>query len=370
MSVNVRPYRRGGWEVDVRVLLPDGRRRRERRRAPVSSKTAALRWGQARERELLIHRPAVPTTPRKEVPTLQVFAERFLDGYARANRQKPSTIVTKESLLRVHLAPLLGAKRLNAVTNEDVQRLKGALRNRAPKTVNNVLSVLSVLLKTAVEWEVIDRMPCTIRLVKVSQSSAAFHDFDTYDRLVEAARVTGPNAYFVVLLGGEAGLRRGEMMALEWTDIDLAKRQLCVQRSYWEGHVTTPKGGRSSYIPLTVRLAKALREHRHLRSPLVLCKEDGEVLKRKALRSCVRRAARRGHVENDGVHVLRHTFCSHLAMRGAPARAIQELAGHANLSTTQRYMHLSPAAIEGAIRLLDQPSPDLGRGDIVETANE
>ena len=104
-------------------------------------------------------------------------------------------------------------------------------------------------------------------------------------------------------------------------------------------------------------------------SPLVLCNEEGEVLKRKALRSCVRRAARRGHVENDGVHVLRHTLCSHLAMRGAPARAIQELAGHANLSTTQRYMHLSPAALEGAIRLLDQPSPDLRRGDIVDTAN-
>ena len=54
MSVTIRPYRRGGWEVDVRVVLPDGRRRRERKRAPVSSKTAALRWGQARERELLI----------------------------------------------------------------------------------------------------------------------------------------------------------------------------------------------------------------------------------------------------------------------------------------------------------------------------
>ena len=54
-------------------------------------------------------------------------------------------------------------------------------------------------------------------------------------------------------------------------------------------------------------------------------------------------------------------------MKGAPARAIQELAGHVNLSTTQRYMHLSPAAIEGAIRLLDQPRPVWGRGEIVET---
>jgi integrase-like protein len=49
----------------------------------------------------------------------------------------------------------------------------------------------------------------------------------------------------------------------------------------------------------------------------------------------------------------RHTFCSHLAMRGAPARAIQELAGHQDLGTTQRYMHLSPAALDAAIRLLE-----------------
>ena len=47
-------------------------------------------------------------------------------------------------------------------------------------------------------------------------------------------------------------------------------------------------------------------------------------------------------------------FCSHLAMRGAPAKVIQELAGHQNLSTTQRYMHFSAQAIEGAIRHLDR----------------
>lgn len=47
------------------------------------------------------------------------------------------------------------------------------------------------------------------------------------------------------------------------------------------------------------------------------------------------------------------TFCSHLAMRGAPARAIQELAGHKDLATMQRYMHLRPAALDAAIRLLD-----------------
>jgi site-specific recombinase XerD len=77
----------------------------------------------------------------------------------------------------------------------------------------------------------------------------------------------------------------------------------------------------------------------------------------------VRRAARRAHLNVAGVHRLRHTFCSHLAMRGAPTRAIQELAGHAELGTTQRYMHLSPAALDSAIRLLDAKN----FADIVET---
>ena len=55
-------------------------------------------------------------------------------------------------------------------------------------------------------------------------------------------------------------------------------------------------------------------------------------------------------------------------MRGAPARAIQELAGHKDLSTTQRYMHLSPAALDSAIRLLETPAALPTRGNIVATA--
>jgi site-specific recombinase XerD len=75
-------------------------------------------------------------------------------------------------------------------------------------------------------------------------------------------------------------------------------------------------------------------------------------------------AARAAKLRHRGIHTLRHSFCSHLAMRGAPARAIQELAGHADLRTTQRYMHLSPAALESAIRLLDAGN----FGDMLETA--
>ena len=369
MSVKVRPYKRGGWEVDITLRLPDGSRHRERSRAPISSKSAAQRWGAEREREWFnqLTRPQPEPKSEKEVPTLAEFGPRFVNGHARANRQKPSGIAAKETILNIHLVALLGTKRLDAITTEEVQRVKHRLRDRAPKTVNNVLTVLNMLLKKAVEWDVIERMPCAVKLLPVPKPSMGFYDFEEYEQLVDAAAAE-PNALLIVLLGGEAGLRCGEMMALEWHDVDLAKRQICAQRSEWKGHVTSPKGGRLRYVPMTVRLATALREHRHLRSTRVLCRNSA-TLSADVVKHYVERAARRARLSESGVHRLRHTFCSHLAMGGAPARAIQELAGHKDLITTQRYMHLSPAALEGAIRLLESTGVHRHRGDILETAD-
>jgi integrase len=329
--------------------------------------SAAQRWGEDRERHLLQH--GLPQT-KKEVPTLNEFAPRFVDGHTRANRHKPSGIAATESILRWHLLPALGTKRLDAITNEQVQKLKLALAHRSPKTVNNVLTLLSTLLKKAVEWAELDRLPCTIKLLPSPKKTMGFHDKDEYERLLVVAQRRSPEAYLMVLLGGEAGLRLGEIVALEWVDVDLQARRLIVQRSDWCGHVTVPKGGRSRRLPMTQRLTNALKAARHLRSPRVLCLPDGTPITRDRVIKAIRGAQRVAGVPVAGVHVLRHTFCSHLAMRGAPARAIQELAGHADLSTTQRYMHLSPAATEDAIRLLELPFVTPMRGNIGATANE
>ena len=71
----------------------------------------------------------------------------------------------------------------------------------------------------------------------------SFYDFDEYERLVATATAIDHRTYLLVRLSGEAGLRSGEMVALEWTDVDLIKRLLCVQRNAWEGQVASPKGG-------------------------------------------------------------------------------------------------------------------------------
>jgi integrase len=209
-----------------------------------------------------------------------------------------------------------------------------------------------------------------IKLLPNPKKTMEFHDFDQYERLLTVARKRGVDAYLMVLAAGGAGLRLGEIVALEWRDIDLAARRLTVERSDWLGHVTVPKGGRSRQLPLTQRLTAALKTVRHLRCERVLCLPDGSPVTRDRVIKAVRGAQRIAGIA-QGVHILRHTFCSHLAMKGAPARAIQELAGHADLTTTQRYMHLSPAAMEDAIRLLDGRQSGLESvenfGDILDT---
>lgn len=147
------------------------------------------------------------------------------------------------------------------------------------------------------------------------------HDFEQYERLLTVARRRGTEAYLMVLLGGDAGLRLGEILALEWRDVELTARRLTVQRSDWQGHVTVPKGGRSRQLPMTQRLTAALKAFRHLRSDRVLCLPDGSSMTRDRVIKAVRGAQRLAGID-QGVHILRHTFCSHLAMKGAPARAI------------------------------------------------
>ena len=88
----------------------------------------------------------------------------------------------------------------------------------------------------------------------------------------------------------------------------------------------------------------------------MLCQDNGTPLTRPFVQARMKRASRRARLPHDGLHILRHSFCSHLAMRGAPARAIQELAGHKALTMTQRYVHLTPAALDATIRLLEQPN--------------
>ena len=261
----------------------------------------------------------------------------------------------------------LRSRALDTITHEDVQAMKGELRKpkdgkqRAPKTVNCILTVLKTMLRRAEKWGVIAKA-LDIELLKEVTPVVDFYDGEQYEVLVKGAQQEGPEPYLLVLLGGEAGLRLGEIIALEWADVDFKRSLLTIRHTVWRGQVCAPKGGKIAQVNMTERLAAALKAHRHLRGPRVLYRPDGRAPSVKVMKLWMGAAQRAAAMEETRkIHILRHTFCSRLAMLGATPKAIQELARHQSLTMTLRYMHLSPAARQNAIALLEPKKPGEGQ---------
>jgi integrase len=122
------------------------------------------------------------------------------------------------------------------------------------------------------------------------------------------------------------------------------------------GIIGTPKSGKAREVPLSDEALTTLKRHRHLRGPLVFCDLSGRMLRVPNTRYGMERACRMAVLRQAGWHMLRHTFASHLAMRGVPAKVIQELPGHATIQMTMRYAHLSPGVSRDAVKLLDAPT--------------
>jgi site-specific recombinase XerD len=107
-------------------------------------------------------------------------------------------------------------------------------------------------------------------------------------------------------------------------------------------------------VDLGREIITALKSHRHLRGELVFCTDAGRMLTANECKHPLWRALKRASLRQIGWHVLRHTFASHLVMRGATLKAVQELLGHADIRMTMRYAHLSASARREAVELLDR----------------
>src|SRR5262249_22238884 len=136
-------------------------------------------------------------------------------------------------------------------------------------------------------------------------------------------------------------------------------------QSIVRGRVGTPKSGRPREIPLGEDVLAALKAHRHLRGELVFCDYGGRVLGKEECKHPLWRACRRAGLRRIGWHTLRHTFASHLAMRGAPLKAGQCPLRHASTPILVPFPQLAPEGARAAVRLLDER-----RGSSVAAAAE
>ncbi|MCG8423956.1 MAG: site-specific integrase [Proteobacteria bacterium] len=365
--MSARRYKNSWW-CDFRF---EGER--YRRKSPVNSRRGAEKY----ERELIRKlraglpidqsdetardKPARPTQPAKhsippdgkEVPTFAAFAQEFMNTYAKANN-KLSEQLAKQSHLTCHLLPAFGTLQLSQIDTRQVETFKAALLDgkRSRKRVNNILATLGTILRYAVEIDLLIKPP-KIKLLKTEDKQVRFLDFSPYETLIRSAEHE-PLWHAAILLGGDAGLRLGEIRALKATHWNRKQERITVERSLSCGVETSTKGWKRRTIPLTRRLQAALEALATMGHAYLVSRHKSEPLTMETTRWHLPKLCRKAGVEPIGWHALRHTFCSHLAMMGVPARTIQELAGHADLTTTLKYMHLVPGETDRAIGLLDQ----------------
>lgn len=360
MTTVVRQYKdTTAWEYDIRLDLPDGREIRERRRSKLPSKSGTQRWAEARARELYEFATTPEVVEQRKVVTLSAFLPKYL-AHCSALRQKSSTISNKGYFLRKWVEPRFGSLSLDKISNAKVAELKAALSVVGWSCGNNVLRALTNLLRVAIEFGELEAMPCIVKTFRRDSKEREYYSFAAYEALLATAN---REQTILILLGAEAGLRAGEISALEWLDIDFDRGVLTIARAIWHGEIGLPKSNKSRSVPMSKRLMLALKAYRHLRGPRVLYQPNGLTPRRIDLAAWLREAeAAAGLPVTGHVHSLRHTFCSHLALAGVDVRTVMALAGHASIVTTQRYMHLAPDSTENAVKMLERR-----RGEMLET---
>jgi integrase len=158
----------------------------------------------------------------------------------------------------------------------------------------------------------------------------------------------------MIRVAAYAGLRRGELVALRWRDVDFAGSALTVARAMSAGVESTTKSGRVRRVPLADQAAAALdrvsrRDNFTSPDDFVFCNAFGRSLDGSALRRRYRRAQVAAGVRPLRFHDLRHTFGSLLAAKGVDVVTIQKAMGHSALATTSRYLHARPASEQAQV---------------------
>ncbi|MDI3289626.1 site-specific integrase [Polyangium sp. 15x6] len=351
--MSVRKRKDGRWQVSFYYMRGGERMRHREAATGAKNRSEALAYERRRRAEL---EAGAALQAQASAPLFSDFAQEFLDVYAAANN-KPSEIESKRMILDRHLKPFFGHLRLDRVDTQHIDAFKAKQRKAelAHKTINNQLTVLGKLFNVAKEWRRVASVP-RIGFLPTAEPEFDFLDFEEATRLAEAAE---PNIHPMILLGLRTGLRQGELLELRWTDVDLVKGLLRVRRSIWKAKISTPKGGKGRDVPLSDEARTALRSlPSRFAGGLVFPGKGGRHLTKGECKHPLWRACKRAGLRLIGWHVLRHTFASHLVMRGVPLKAIQELLGHTTMDMTMRYAHLSPEVGRGAVLLLDGPVRD------------
>ncbi len=370
MKGNIR--RRGekqGWQITIYTgKKPDGSpiRHYETVRGRKSD-------AQARLRELLTSMDRgsyAPPTRR----TVEQLLHDWLGSYCKTNCS-PRTCDGYGSVARRHLAPVLGHIPLKDIQPRTIQSHYGTLcETLSNRTVLHVHRVLSQALKWAVRQNYIGRNPC--ELVDVPRAKKAImRTLSAFEIgiLLESAQ---DNYYYpAIYCAVSTGLRRNELLALRWRDIDLDLLSISVSQTLYKGRgrveFREPKTEYSRRrVSMTPKLALFLAEYRTERESLhwqlgvpltlddlVFANIDGRPIDPSTLTHNFGRIVKRAGL-NARFHDLRHTYASLMLAAGVHPKIVSEALGHSTVAITlDIYSHVTPGLQEAAAKQLDSLLP-------------
>ncbi len=386
MSIRERKWKgsdgkpRRAWIYDFTITFPDGSS--SGRIRGTYDGPGGRREAEAHERQVMASVLAgtwrAPVPEAQPVVTLVTIAKQYVEKLRddlavekRGHRDLDEVICFVDG----HLTRYFADAPVGSVDAEAVERFKVHLARDgrkpgsgfAPKTVFNHMSMTRRILAFAVVKKHIAAVPM-IDWPKLTEPPPRFYSFEEADRLI----VAGDEEPFwgsMIRTALRCGLRIGELRAAQWECVDFRSGLLHVTRAITkvrgagqggktEEHVTVPKNGKTRSVPMPPSVVAALRDHpRRVGSPWVWPGEDGSWLRENAVKHPMWRACRRAGLAEDGWHICRHTFASHLVQRGVHLLEVQALAGHSNYKSTLRYAHVAPSRHAASVALLDQPAP-------------
>jgi integrase len=309
--------------------------------------------------------------------TVAQFLERWLES-TKAN-VAPRTHERYAEIVRTNIVPLIGTAILSKLKPAQISEayskaLSEGRRDRkgglSPRTVLHVHRVLKQALKQAVRWELLHRNPSdAVQPPKIEKRRMATYDMAQTAELLEALK--GQRIYVPALLAVLCGLRRGEIAALKWRNVDLEKASLAVVESaeQMNGSVRLKetKSGRVRTVALPLTVRDALRAHRLAQAQQLLklgvrlgddnfvcALEDGSPMQPTFITHEWVRTIKGTALPRYRFHDLRHAHGTHMLASGTHIKVASERLGHSKVGITlDLYSHVLPGMQEDAAAKID-----------------
>lgn len=338
---------RGHWYADFRA---EGIRYRQR--SPVDTRQGAAAF-EAQLRDRVLRTGSIAQPLHVVVPTLAAFSKRWMAEHVqRQNRHMEQG--TKATALRLHLLPVLGRERLDAIRASAVMQLKSTLVDKglSPKSVKNYLGVLRSCLAYAAKCEVITSIP-PFPDVDIGDPEHRDLSHEEQEALILAA-AANPLLERLVRFKMNTGMRFSALVGLRWSDINVAERVVLIQRSNVRGHVVErTKNRHAQLLPLNDAALELLAELPRTAVGEVFTFRGQPVRYQTAYRWLAIACKTAGLPASIGWHALRHTNATELLNAGVPIEVVSVLLGHSSADITRRVYarYRSPILHDAVARL-------------------